>query len=271
MLGGYGMDLGLGPIEGSLVGATVDAVWPSTYTPYKMMTPADAKGVAVQDRSAGMVARLTGSMATFPVTTHGSVDGGVPVDDVTDLGDWFATTYWPEIADPWGEGAGITTQTAAAGLYHALDSDPLVGSATTTTTVVVSDGKDDYTFTRDNIWDNNGDDSWQGLADAAVGDVTTIMGYVLADPYKVRNVEVKSVDVTADFASTSRYAGITDATIPRAIRAGVNQVAVTYYRSGSAEPQTMDATLDVPSGTDLDGYLMVMSATSWNAYYGDYY
>lgn len=270
VLGGYGMDLGLGPIEGSLTGATVDAVWPSTYTPYKMMTPADAKGVAVQDRSAGMVARLTGSMATFPVTTHGSVNGGAPVDDRTDLGDWFATTYWPEITDAWGDSGGITTRTAAAGLYHALDSDPLVGSATTTTTVVVSDGKNEYTITRDNIRDNNGDDSWQGLADAAAGDVAIIMAKVLDDPYNVRDVEVKSVDVSADFASARRFAGITDASIPRAIRAGANQVSVTYYRSGSAEPQTMHATLDVPSGTELDGYLVVMSATGWGEYYGEY-
>ena len=270
ILGGYsGLDLGLGPIEGSLTGATVDAVWPSTYTPYKMMTPADAKGVAVQDRSAGVVARLVGAMLTFPVTTHGSVDGGAPVTDVTDLGQWFATVYYPEMADPWGAYAGATTYTAAAGLYHALDSDPLVGSATTTTTVVVSDGKDDYTITRDNVWDNNGDDSWQGLADAAAGDVTTIMGEVLDDPYGVRDVEVMSVDVTADFASTRRYAGITDATIPRAIRAGTNEVDVTYYHSGSSEPQTMHATLDVPAGTVLSGYLDVMPAASWNAYNSD--
>ena len=271
VLGGYGMDLGLGPIEGSLVGATVDAVWPSTYSPYKMMTPADAKGVAVQDRAAGMVAHLTGSMATFPVTTHGSLDGGATVTDVTDLGDWFATTYYPEIADDWGDYPGITTFTAAAGLYHALNSDPLAGSATTTTTVVVSDGADDYTITRDNLWDNNGDDSYSGLADAASGDVTTILAKVLADPYGVRNVEIKSVDVTAAFASTRRYAGIVDATIPRAIRPGLNQVDVTYYHSGSADPQTLHATLDVPAGTDLSGYLDVMSATDWNSYYSDYF
>ena len=83
--------------------------------------------------------------------------------DVTDLGQWFAAVYYPEIADPWGGYAGATTYTAAAGLNHALDSDPLAGSATTTTTLVVSDGKDDYTITRDNVWDNNGNYSSQGL------------------------------------------------------------------------------------------------------------
>ena len=266
VLGGYGMDLGLGPIEGGLVGATVDAVWPSTYSPYKMMTPADAKGVAVQDRAAGMVAHLSGSMATFPVTTHGSLDGGPTVTDVTDLGDWFATRYYPESAADYGDNAGVTTFTAAAGLYHALNSDPLAGSATTTTTVVIGDGTGDYTITRDNLWDNNGDDTGSGLADAAAGDVATIMAEVLHDPYGVRDVRVKSVDVTAAFASARRYAGIVDATIPRAIRAGVNQVDVTYYHTGSADPQTLHATLDVPAGTGLSGSLAVMSAADWSSY-----
>ena len=271
VLGGYGMDLGLGPIQGGLVGATVDAVWPSSSSPYKMMTPADAKGVAVQDRAAGMVAHLSGSMATFPVTTRGSLDGGPTVTDVTDLGDWFATTYYPELADDWGDYSGITTYTAAAGLYHALDSDPLAGSAATTATVVVSDGTDDYTITRDNLWDNNGDDSGSGLADAAAGDVRTIMAKVLADPYGVRDVQIKSVDVTAAFASTRRYAGIVDATVPRAIRVGLNQVDVTYYHSGSTDPQTLHATLDLPADTDLSGSLTVVPATSWNEDYSDYF
>ena len=218
-----------------------------------------------------MVAHLTGSMATFPVTTHGSLDGGPAVTDVADLGDWFATTYYPEIADNYGDNPGITTFTAAAGLYHALNSDPLAGSATTTTTVVVSDGTNDYTITRDNLWDNNGDDSYSGLADAAAGDVTTILANVLDDPYGVRNVQIKSVDVTAAFASTRRYAGIVDAAIQRAIRTGLNQVDVTYYHSDSADPQTLHATLDVPAGTDLSGSLDVMSATDWNSYHSDYF
>jgi hypothetical protein len=272
ILGGYsGLDLGLGPIEGTLTGATVDAIWPSTLSPYKMMTPQDAKGTATQDRAPGVVARLSGSAATFPVATHASVDGGATIDVHTDLSHWFATRYYPEMADDWGDSPGATTFIAAAGLYRALDSDPLVGSATTTTTVVASDGVEDYTITRDNLWDNNGDETWSGLADAAVGDVTRILAAVLSDPYGVHDVEIKSVDVDADFASARRYAGITDATIARAIRAGANDVSVTYYRTGSAEPQSLHATLDVPAGTDLSGYLRVMSATRYSDYYEDYY
>jgi hypothetical protein len=271
-LGGYsGMDLGLGPIEGTLIGATVDALWPSTYTPYKMMTPADAKGVATQDRSAGELATLGGSAPTFPVTTHATVNGGAPVTDVTNLGSWFATSYWPELADSWGESSGITTSVASAGLYHALDSDPLLGSATTTTTVVVSDGTQDYTFTRDNIWDNSADESWWGLADAAASDVTTIMGNVLSDPYNVRDVEVKSVDVSAAFSDVRRRGGITDANVARAIRWGSSTVDVTYYHTGSTTPQTLHATLDIPEGTELSGTLMVMPTAEWDEYYSDYY
>ncbi len=157
------MDLGLGPIEGSLVGATVDAVWPSTYTPYKMMTPADAKGVAVQDRAAGMVAHLSGSVATFPVTTHGSLDGGATVTDVTDLGDWFATTVLPGARrllgrlprdhDVHGGGGPLPRPRQRPARGQRDDDDHGRRRATAT---------DDYTITRDNIWDNDGDDTGHG-------------------------------------------------------------------------------------------------------------
>lgn len=263
-------NLGLGPIQGTLVGATVDAIWPTTMEPYKMMTPADAKGIARQDRPAGVLAKLGGAAASFPIATHANVDGGATVTDVTNLGQWFATAYSPETTDSWGEGssAGATTYVAAAGLYHGLDGDPLQGSATTKTSIVVNDGSRDYRFTRENIWDNSSD-SWTGLADAAAGDVATIMAKVLNDPFGVRNVTVKSVDVTADFSSSRRMAGITDVSLARAIRAGSNLIDITYYRHGSADPQTMTATLDVPAGTDLYGYVVVAPAPEWG-YFSDY-
>ncbi len=266
-----GMELGIGPIEGTVTGAEVQAVWPSSYGPYKMMSPADAKGVALQDRSAGMLGALGGSAPTFPVSTHATVGDGATVDDVTELGGWFATQYYPELRSPWGEDdAGITTLVTAASLYHGLDGDPLVGSATTTTTVVVGDGVQDYTFTRDNTWDNDVNQTWRGLAEAAASDVTTILGHVLDDPYDVRDVTVKSVDVVAGFSATRRFAAITDLDVARALRWGPNQVEVTYYHTGSAAPTTLSARLDVPEGTDLSGSVIAMSAAMWEDYYGEY-
>jgi hypothetical protein len=265
-----GMPLGIGPIQGTVTGAEVQAVWPSSYGPYKMMSPADPKGVASQDRPAGMLGTLGGSAPTFPVSTHATI-GGTHVDDVTDLGDWFATQYYPELLSSWGgDEAGITTYVAAASLYHGLDGDPLVGSATTTTTVVVSDGAQDYTFTRANAWDNDANQTYRGLADAAAGDVTTILAHVLDDPYDVRDVTVESVDVAADFSAARIHGEITDLGVARAVRWGENQVDVTYYHTGSTDPSTLSAVLDVPEGTELSGSVVAMSATTWAEYYGEY-
>jgi hypothetical protein len=270
ILGGYAsLDLGLGQIEGTLTGATVNAVWPSAISPYKMMTPADAKGVAVQDRSAGVLARLGGAVPDFPVSTHTSFEGGAVVDDVTDLGHWFAVGYWPELISFWEQSPGITSFVAAAGLSHGLDSDPLVGSAVTTTTVVVSDGAQDYTFVRDNIWDNVGDETGTGLAETAIGDVTTIMANVLYDPFDVREVRIESVDVVADFSTARRHGAITDLGVARALRWGQNQVDVTFYHTGSTDPRTLSAILDVPEGTDLSGSVVAVSAAAWSEYYGE--
>jgi hypothetical protein len=270
VLGGFsGYFVGIGAMDGALCGATVDAIWPSSVQPYKMMTPADAKGLATRDNWAGVLASLGGTMTTFPITTVGTVEGGEPVTDVTDMSHWFATVYWPDVVDDWGwSEPGIVSYAVAAGLAHALDADPLQGSAATTTTVVVNDGAADYTVTHDNIWDNDALMTWWGLSDMAGADVSTLLAGLLDDPYGLRDVTVKSVAVEASFSSERRYAGLTDVALEHALREGDNPIGITYYRHGSAEPQTLMATLNVPKGTTLGGRLYVMSAPSYQEYFG---
>ena len=187
------------------------------YTPYKMMTPADAKGVAI----AGPVRRRAwpgsaGVSATFPVTTHGSRGrrrAGRPTSPTSATGS--RSCYWPGDRRLLGRVPGITTYTAAAGLYHALGSDPLVGSATTTTTVVVSDGTRRL---HDHPRQHLGQQRRRDLAgsgrrrrrrrDHHHGERPR------TTPTTCATSQVKSVDVTADFSSTRRYAGIVDVDDP---------------------------------------------------------
>lgn len=218
------------------------------------MSPADSKGAALQDRSAGVVARLGGPAPTYPITTDALVEtGNRHVVDTTNVDHWFSTVYEPESGDGYG---GAATFLATAGLYHALDMDTASGSATTTTSVVVNDGATDYTITRDNLWDS-GDGA---LADQATGDVTDILGAVLYDPDGVRHTTVKSVDVDATFSATRKSARLADVQLPRALRHGANTVTINYYRWGSADLQTLDTTLTIPAGMPLSGDLSVMSA-----------
>lgn len=251
----FGFGLGAGPIGGTLAGAVVDGIWPSAASPSKLMSPADPKGAALQDRSAGVVARLGDPAPTYPITTDALVESANRhVVDTTNVDHWFSTVYEPEGGEGYG---GAATFLATAGLYHALDTDTASGSATTTTSVVVNDGTDDYTITRDNLWDGGGEDA---LADQAAGDVADILGAVFYDPDGVRHTTVKSVDVDATFSAVRKSARLADVQLPRALRHGPNTVTISYYRWGSADLQTLDTTLTIPAGMPLSGWLSVMSA-----------
>jgi hypothetical protein len=266
----YAWGLGAGPMQGTLTGAVVDAVWPSSWSPYKMMTPGDAKGTAIQDRSAGVLAKLGDPAPEYPVTTTVTVDGGAPVVDTTNVTQWFGVDYAPGLADENGlEDPGVTGYLVSAGLYHALDSDMASGSGTTTTTVEVHDATGSYVVTRDNIWDADG--SWNYLGDEASFDAAEIFSSLVSDPYGLRDVHVDSVAVTASLSSTRLSAGLVNVHLKRALRPGDNDIAVDYYRYGSPDLQTMHVTLTIPAGTRLNGYLDVLSATeaaSWG-YYDD--
>lgn len=254
-----GWGLGAGPMQGTLTGAIVDGVWPSSWSPFKMMTPADAKGTAVEDRSAGVVAELGAAAPDYPVTTAVTVDGGDSVVDTTTVTEWFGVDYAPGQVSAYAlEDPGATGYVVSAGLYHALDSDMMAGSGTTTTTVEVSDATGPYTVNRVNIWDTDGG---YGLGDLAASDAADLVSSFVNDPYGLRHVHIDSVDVRAALSSARRYAGLVDVRLQRALRPGENDVAVDYYRYGSPDLQTLHATLPIPAGTRLNGRVDVMSAT----------
>ena len=256
-----GWGLGAGPMQGTLTGATVEGVWPSSWSPYKLMTPADAKGMAIEDRSAGVIAKLGDPAPDYPVTTDVTVDGGGHVVDTTNVTQWFGVDYAPGLVSEFGlEDPGATGYVVSAGIYHALDSDLMSGGGSTTTTVQVSDGTGSYTVSRDNVWDSDG--TWYGLGDLAATDTADLVSALVIDPYGIRKVRIDSVDVTASLSSARRYAGLVDVRLRRPLRPGDNDVEVDYYRYGSPDLQTLHATLSIPAGTPLNGNVDVMSAVA---------
>jgi len=271
----FGWDLGVGAMQVLLTGATVDGTWPSAAAPAKMMTPADAKGTAIEDRSAGVIAKLGDTSAqssAFPITTTVTVNGaGAPVVDMSDADQWFATTYWPGAGDDYGmEDPGAVGMLVSAGLYHALGSDAGAGSGTTTTTVVAHQpGGAPVTVAHENVWDTDG--QFVYLGELAASDAATMVTSLVSDPYDLRHVIIDSVDVTASLSNARRYAGIVDLQLAHALKIGGNDVLVKYYAWGSPDLQTEHVTLTVPKGTSLTGTLAVFSSSAAAEYGGDYY
>ena len=244
----------LGAIDAVLTGGDVQGVWASSYTPYKLIAPRDVKGTCVQDRNWGVEAHLGQTPDVFPVTTTANlVDRSLSVHDQSGVSEWLVTS------DTF---ATLPGSIVGEVVYQALDQYSFPGSATTTTTVVVSDNTGTYTVKHDNLWTSTYDVSYQTGRDAS-----SALMQLVANPDGVLQPRIESVEVVADVSATPRSARIAGVTLPDGISVGDNRVLITYYRYGSATPQTVQGTLSIPKGMSLYGRFTVTPA-SWDQWGG---
>ncbi len=237
----------LGAIDAILTGGDVQGVWASSYTPYKLIAPRDVKGACVQDRNWGVQARLGQVPDLFPVATTVTIaDRAVTVTDDSEVSEWLVTAN----AYP-----GLPGDIVAQVVWEAVDQYSYPGSAETVTTVVASDHTGTYTIEHANLWSDPWDISFDTGWDAYL-----IVSELAADPDGVIHPRVESVDVTMTVSPVQRTARIAAVTLPDGIGVGDNTVRIEYYRYGSAELQTVDATLVIPAGTPLYGRLVVQPA-----------
>ena len=132
---GFGHPLVGGGLSGfDLANALVYGVWPGDYGPEKIFSPGAVAGTVTQDRSAGIAGRLDATPTQVPITSTVTF-GGKSVTSTSAMPQWaIDSSDWSYFADvgPW------------VAMLMATRQDYLVGSATTTTTVIVSDGTGDH-------------------------------------------------------------------------------------------------------------------------------
>jgi len=246
MLFGHPFDW-LGPVDAALTGGNVDGVWADAMTPYKLISPRDVKGAVVQDRYWGVLAELGREPDFYPMTTTVSlVDEGREVSDLTYVSGWFSAQ--PMFAD-------LPAFIAAQVIVDAADAGAFPGSAESTATVRVSDASGEYTVVRENLHDSGWDASW-GPADDLAGILLTLAD----DPDGVLDPHIDGIDLQVALTPARRSARIAGVELPAGLYWGDNPVRITYYRYGSRDLESLDATLTIPAGTPLQGVLSVAPA-----------
>jgi hypothetical protein len=137
------------------------------------------------------------------------------------------------------------------------------GSATTKTTIQVSDATDSYkpyTVELDNVWDSY-DITWDPAFE--VMDALWTLG---SDPDGVLDVRLDSVDFTATISTARKSARLVDIALPNGLKTGDNIVRLSYYGYGSSVLKTQDVTLTLPAGKPVNGDIEVMPA-GWSDWY----
>ena len=235
----------LGPDSLILTSAWVQGVWSSSYTPYKVMSPGETAGEITQDRAAGIAGTLGAVPAVVPVASQASL-GTVAKTQSSDVSQWIVDN--PLFS-------GLPSAVAGAVMLKAADAFLLPGSATTTATIHVTDGVNDYQIQRDNVWSDPFD-----VTSFATGDIDDALSSLVPAPPGV-TAKVTSIDFSADLSRTLKNATIDDVSCPGGFHTGDNTLTVSLTASDGSTV-TVPVTLHLPAGFPHFGTVEVFSAVS---------
>ncbi len=221
--------------------AWIDGVWSSTLGSYKLGSPSAVRGTLVQDRAAGVGARLDKAPAAVTLTSSASVTSPGRVATRTGV-----TRIAPITFATWLR-SDLPATAADQPVLRAADAGTMPGSAATTMTITVSDGVRDHRIHRTNLYDDGDDVLWQpGL------EVYDALEAVLANPNGTTPAQVKAIALTTKVTSTRARATILGITGP-ALRTGANTLTVLVRAYGSTDTRKVPVTLTIPEGMPVRG------------------
>jgi hypothetical protein len=246
----------LGSTVGYLTNAWVAGIWHTTYEPYKLMVPAATQGAITQDRNSG-VEGVVGTLPAATTVTSSATFGGKTTP--------LSTSQMPQAvvdgpAFSYLYGVNLPTYAAQVPIYKAIDAGLLGGSATSTTTVVVNDGTQDYTVAINNVWDDPGDVTYE-----TTNDIDNILYTLTANADGIAPATIKSVNFSADLSAQRNEARIVSVEVPGGLKIGANDVTVELAQYGVAALQTAHVTLVLPRGTALNSGIEVYGAGYGNS------
>ena len=249
----------LGSTEAYLTNAWVAGIWHTTMEPYKLMAPSAVQGTIVQDRTSG----VEGVIGSRPAEKETKVTASATFNGKT----VESTSYMPRSITSsitfydllWDM---LPTYAAQVPIYKAIDAGYLSGSASTSTTVVVNDGTQDYPVTINNLWDDQDDVTYY-----TTGDLDNMLLTLTENVDGIAPATIKSVDFHVDFSANRNAARIVGAQVRGGLKIGANHITVKLAQYGVKEFKTQDVILTLPKGTELGDDLDVYGAGFWSDYY----
>lgn len=235
--------------------AWISGVWPSSYVPSKVGYPTAVRGTITQDRTAGIMG-VTDSLPTESLFTAQAVmaDNGREASSTV-----YVSSQLLERADDYGTMYGVPSAAAYVAINRLPEFDQEVasGSACTTTTVLVSDGVQEYTVRMVGMVDDSYD-----LGSAVGYDVERAVFALLdvIDDGVEAPPHIVSANVEASVSTSRSNARIVGVALADPLHEGENRVTVSMLAHGIAATRTIDTTITVPEGTPLVGTISASNA-----------
>lgn len=238
-----------------MTNASVEKIWQSSDTPFKLADPGALCGAITQDRSAGILGKL-GTYANETTITARAIDAdGVETET-------SSTVYVPRQLFTTGFAdsslAGVAAYMAGSKLYDASSQS---GSAHTTTTVVVKDTHDTtFTITIPNFSDSSYDIAYDASYDVQNA-ISTLQSTL---EWGTDKLTVVSIDLVGEYSTQRKLGTIVDVAAPNGLKVGDNRIVVSALVYGQEDTATVNATLTIPAGTAVGG-----SVSAYAMGYGD--
>jgi hypothetical protein len=237
-----------GPSDAFFTSAWIEGMWTSTLSSYKLGSPGRVLGSLVQDRGAGVGARLDQEPVPVPVRATATVTAGGPA--VTRTAETLVApgTFATDMR------SDLPAAAATQPIFAAADISSLPGSAKTDMTIVLSDGARDHTIHRTNLYDDEYD-----VQGAPGQEVYGSLEAVLSNPEGIAPATVKSIELTTEVSSTRERALLAGIYAPNGLRAGRNTLSVAIKPYRSTTEQRVPVTLTLPPGMPVNGVVKAVS------------
>jgi len=235
--------------------AWISGVWPSSYLPSKIGYPTAVRGTITQDRTAGIM----GTAGDLPTESRFTARAIVSDSGHEGSGTVYVSSQLLERADDYGSMYGVPSAASYIALSRLpeFDQETASGSASTTTTIVVSDGTQEYTVRMvgmvDDSYDLGSAVGWD--AERAVFALLDVINDGVATP-----PHIISANVEASVSTSRSNARVVGVSLEDPLHEGDNRVKVSLLAYGIAATQTVDTTITVPEGTPLAGTITASNA-----------
>ena len=233
-----------GYLNAYLTNADVIGLWASTYEPYKVVAPGAVRGTITVDSGPGIAGVLDALPAEVPFTTTATyVPTGKTVTTTAYVTQWaadqFKYPYWD-----------MNAMSFWPALYQATGDQAFDGHIAYTLTIKLTDGVNEYTAVRNNVWEDSYDYDAPFLVVTELASLFTTLTY---DPDGTINAHIESIDLNATLSPGLNRARVVNVDVPGGVHTGSNTVRVTLYRYGSITPDTLDVPLTIPAGMSTQG------------------
>lgn len=229
-----------------MTNADVIGLWNNLAEPHKVVAPGAVRGTIALDSGPG----IAGPIGTLPDEVPFTVTATDTATGKTATSTSYAT-QWAMDQSKWPY-SSMNAMAVLPAFWQATGDAQYDGQIAYDLTIGLTNGADDYTYRRTNIWQ---DDLGWDAPSMLWAEMTKLFSELTVDPDGTIGAHITSVSIDAELTLGHDSARVADVSVDGQLETGANTVEVTMYKHGETVPTIVEVPLTIPAGMSLKGTL----------------